>query len=222
MAGTYQITVFNNSPKPQTMVFFQEPALYSVSGEAQVHSNCLASRQMAAKPKVGSAQIRFMTDIGLYAGVRSLSSPFEAGLSDSYVIAEVPIEIASSSNRIVKNMTRMSVDSGLALSPPVNSSGILEGTFRIVTPVFTPATTPYNVGLAALDRHNIMLSNYIAAPPNQSIDVKPIAKFYVATGNYVAGRIIDFNSVSAALCDASTGKDEFQVIYNPNGTWTVN
>ena len=195
MADTYQITVFNNSPKPQTMVFFQEPALYSVSGEAEVHSNCLASRQMAAKPKVGSAQIRFTMDIGLYAGVRSRSSPFEAGLSDSFVIAEVPIEIASS-NRIVKNMTRMSVDSGLALSPPVNSSGILDGTFRIVTPVFTPATTPYSVGLAALDRHNIMLSSYIEAPPNQSIDVQPIAKFYVATGNCVAGRIIDFNSVA--------------------------
>ena len=221
MATIYQITVTNNSPSPQTMFFFQQPAKYS--GSSTVYSNSLASQQIAAKPSVGTAQIQFTADIQIYAGVQTQSTPIEVSLVNTSSIAEVPIDVASSSNPNAKDMTTMSVDTGLALSAPVTGAGIEDGAFRIVTPTFNPVTTPYNAGLAALAQQNILLSNFVVANPNQNIDVMPQVIFYVATGSYTAGMVIDFDSVSnnAALCDATNGQEDFMVTYNADGTWTV-
>jgi hypothetical protein len=120
-------------------------------------------------------------------------------------------------------MTLMSVDPYLALTPPVNAPGVQPGAFRIKTPVFDPSLNPYNAGLAALVSGDIVLSNYIAAQGNILLDVQPIVKFYVATGSYDAGTVVNFSeaSATAALCDATSGHDDFWVTYNTDGSWTV-
>jgi hypothetical protein len=219
MANLYKIIVTNDSPEPQMMFFFQQPAVYS--GSPTVYSNSLGSMQIAAQPLVGRSQITFIMELEFYAGVQSRPRPIEVGQANSGAIAEVPIDVSASGTE--DDATRMSVTNGLSLSPPVNSPGVENGTFRIITPIYDPIITPYNAGLAAIIQGEIILSSFVTANPNQYIDVQPVIKFYVATGDYSAGTVIDFNSSSliAAVCDATTGREEFFVTYNLDGTWTV-
>lgn len=223
MATIYQITVTNNSPYPETMFFFQKPAVYS--GGAEIYSNSLASEPMSAKPSVGTSQVQFTMELQFYAGIQTQPTPIEVGVANVSSVVEVPIDVASSSNANAQDMTEMSISSqgAIALSPPVAGSGVEGGAFRIITPTFNPNTMQYNAGLAALANGNIVLSNFITAQPNQNIDVQPIVQFYVATGSYTAGTVVNFDTVSAtaALCDATGGKEDFNVTYNADGTWTV-
>ena len=223
MATTYQITVTNNSSEPQTMFFFQQPAAYS--GGSQVYTNSLASEPMSAKPSVGISQVQFSIVDQYYAGIQTQTSPPQIGVANVTSIVAVPIDIASSGSTNETDLTNMSVSEqgAISLSPPVNGTGVESGAFRIITPVFNPATQSYNAGLAAMANGELVLSNFITAQPNQDIDVQPIVTFYVATGSYTAGTVVNFDSVSAssALCDATGGKEDFQVTYNANGTWTV-
>lgn len=99
----------------------------------------------------------------------------------------------------------------------------MPGGFRIESPNFNPAQGSYNAGLAALSDGNLVLSNFVSAEPGKNIDIQPIVKFYVATGSYVPGMVVNFETTSktAAVCDATTGKDTFKVTYLANGTWKV-
>jgi len=224
MANVYRIAVSNNSPEPQTMFFFQEPAKYI--GQDEIYTNSLAHVAMSAKPVSGQAQAQFLMELQFYAGIQTQTKPPQVGVAEVSSIVEVPVDLSSSGNKTTKSLTKMSIsDQGaLSLSPPVSGTGIEGGAFRIVTPTFNAVTQSYNAGLAAMANGNILLSNFIIADPNKNIDVQPIVKFYVATGSYTAGTVVDFDSVSvtAALCDASQGDENFHVIYNQDGTWTVN
>ena len=59
--------------------------------------------------------------------------------------------------------------------------------------------------------------------PNQNTDVQPIVKFYINTGSYTPGTVVNFtqSSANAALCDATDGTLNFKVTYEADGTWTV-
>ncbi len=220
MANIYKIIVNNESNTSQDMFFFQEPAKYSAG--AQIYSNSLGNSMIAAKPAKGNAQIQFTMELQFYAGVQTQPTPIKIGEANLSSIAQVPIDVASTSDKLA-DMTQMSVDDGLALSPPVNQEGVEGGAFRVVTPTFNPIATPYNAGLAAIADNEIVLSNFIVAEPNKSIDVQPIVKFYVATGSYEAGTVVNFDTTStgAAVCDATDGQEEFFVTYNVDGTWSV-
>ena len=219
MANIYNVTVNNESPEPQDLFFFQKPAIY-VGGQ-EIYSNSLGSKQIASKPVDGEAQVQFQMELQFYAGVQSQPTPITVGEANLSTIAEVPIDVNSKGTEA--DTTNMSVDAGLALSPPANSAGVEGGAFRIITPTFNPTTTPYNAGLAAKAEGKLVLSNFTIAEPNKDIDVQPIVIFYVATGSYQAGTVVNFDttSVKAAVCDATTGKEDFFVTYNADGTWTV-
>ena len=220
MANIYKIIVNNKSNHPQDMFFFQEPAIY-VGGQ-EIFSNSLGSKRIAAAPKLGNAQIQFQMEMQFNAGVQTQPIPIKIGESNVSSIAQIPIDI-SSSNQKSKNTTRMSINEGLALSPPDHLEGVEGGAFRIITPTYNPVTTPYNAGLSATADGEIVFSNFVSAEPNKNIDVQPVLKFHVATGSFQAGTVINFDSISttSALCDASNGKEEFFVTYNLDGTWTV-
>ncbi len=90
--------------------------------------------------------------------------------------------------------------------------------------MFNPVLANYNAGSAVQTlTGGIVLSNFVTAQPNSNIDCQPIIKFYVQTGTYTPGTVMNFTSSSAtaALCDATPGYSSFSVSYNPDGTWTV-
>ncbi|MCP1850225.1 MULTISPECIES: hypothetical protein [unclassified Bradyrhizobium] len=69
----------------------------------------------------------------------------------------------------------------------------------------------------------VTFSNFVTAQPNNNLDCQPIRIFYVQTGIYTAGTVMNFtaSSATAAVCDATPGYSSFSVVYNANGTWTV-
>ncbi|BAM90242.1 hypothetical protein S58_42570 [Bradyrhizobium oligotrophicum S58] len=55
------------------------------------------------------------------------------------------------------------------------------------------------------------------------IDCQPVMIFYVQTGEYPAGTVVNFTnaSINAAVCDATPGYTTFNVTYNADGSWSV-
>jgi hypothetical protein len=98
------------------------------------------------------------------------------------------------------------------------------GAFRIVVPTYDPALQTYNGGSAVkLANGNVVLSNFVTLGPTTNLDCQPILKFYVQTGTYTSGTVMNFSSgsIGAALCDATSGFTTFNVSYNADGTWSV-
>ncbi|WP_210262048.1 hypothetical protein [Bradyrhizobium aeschynomenes] len=57
----------------------------------------------------------------------------------------------------------------------------------------------------------------------QESDCQPDTIFYVQTGNYPPGTVVNATdaSINAAVCDATSGCTTFSVTYNADGSWTV-
>ncbi|MDM8545316.1 hypothetical protein QUF61_02365 [Candidatus Venteria ishoeyi] len=122
------------------------------------------------------------------------------------------------------NGTEMQINP-LGLTKPSETAGVESGAFRITTPTFNPNVDKYNLGLGVKNADgSSALSNFIEAEPNKNIDVQPKLVFYVQTGSYEAGIVVNFttSSVNAAICDATDGTITFNVVYNNDGTWSVN
>lgn len=215
MATTYTIHVINNSPNQQTFFIFQEPAAYSEG--SRVYSN-----SMFSTPLSPNSQLTLSMEWQFYAGVQPQLEPVKLGQANLTPLAAVPIDLSANDTEF--DTTTMSVTEGLALSDSVSGEGLETGAFRIVTPVFTPSPAfSYNAGPALNVGGKIILSSFVMVSPDQRIDVQPVAKFYVSTGNYTASTVIDFAAATAdaALCDGTDGQTTFTVTYNANGTWTV-
>jgi len=223
MSTEYEIIVENESPYAQEFYFFQEPAIYS--GGAKVYTNSVGHGGLPAKG-AGRNQITFTLEQQYYAGAQKQVKPLVLCLEQIEQVSQVPIDLASSSGQ-TKDSTTLVIDdttTTLYLSDPVFAPDVQKGAFRIITPSFNPHQQRFNVGLSSINDGKILLSNFIDAQPNKNTDVQPIAKFYVATGTYTEGTVIDFStsSAKAAKCDATGGKLKFNVTYNADGTWTVN
>ncbi|MDJ0680744.1 MAG: hypothetical protein QNJ18_12860 [Xenococcaceae cyanobacterium MO_167.B52] len=162
-----------------------------------------------------------------YAGAQTQVPNLVVGQASGYTTASQPIDLTSSDpNTQTNNTTNMSVDPSLGLSVPAYTEGVQSGAYRIVTPQFNSVAEKYNAGLAIQNASTgtVVLSNFINAEPLKNIDCQPILIFYVQTGNYEAGSVINFttSSVGAALCDTTQGITTFNVDYNADGSWTVN
>jgi hypothetical protein len=154
---------------------------------------------------------------------KQVSRP-QVGLDSGYLSAVRPIDLTPAEGIPIRNSTKMIISPALGLTDPVSTAGVQKGAFRITTAQFDPVLTPYNAGLASKSPiGTVTLSNFVVAQPNQNIDCQPILNFYVQTGGYSSGTVIDFtqSSTNAALCDATQGTYAFNVVYNSNGTWSV-
>jgi hypothetical protein len=222
MATLYTINIVNNSSAFQNFYVFQEPAVYT--GGQKVYSNSLWNQGILPNSQGGSSAT-FMLLQQFYAGVQQQITPPEVGGVSGYSSAIQAIGLTPATGGTpTNNTTTMLISPALGLTPPVSTTGPQAGAFRIVTPTFNPTVTPYNAGLASQSPSGVVtLSNFVVAQPNQNIDCQPVVKFYVQTGTYTPGTVINFttSSTNAAVCDATTGFVTFNVIYNIDGTWTV-
>jgi hypothetical protein len=224
MSTVLTINVKNDSPYQNQFFIFQQPAIYA--GGPTVYSNSLYNRNLAG---AGSgAQLTFMTNTQYYAGVQETDIGIPSvGTASGYESATQPIDLAAKNNTPPNNdSTIMNWDpdqQALGLSTPTNNPNVLGGAFRIVTAQYNPTVTPFNVGSATFVNNNVVLSNFIIGKPNTNIDCQPILKFYVQTGNYQPGIVMNFasSSVNSAICDFTGGKTQLLVTYNANGSWTV-
>ncbi len=217
MSTLLKINVVNNLPANQNIFIFQAPAIYS--GGAQVYTNSLYMQQLA--PANLGASLTFQANLQFYAGVQQAATQTPVvGQVSGYESAIQPIDLTSASNTPTNNATSMSLP--LGLNSPTYETGVQAGAFRIITPVYNSVAS-YNAGSALSANGTTMLSSFVTAQPNQNIDCQPILKFYVATGSYTPGTVMNFtqSSATAGLCDFTGGYGQANVSLNQDGTWTV-
>ncbi|MBB1093204.1 hypothetical protein HUU61_18180 [Rhodopseudomonas palustris] len=222
MTTTITINVTNNSNSLQNFFFFQQPASYS--GGPQVYTNSLYSQALLPYSTSG-AVLTFTMILQYYAGVQQQVAPPEVGQPSGQLAAIQAINLTSAAGGPqTNNTTNMTVSPSLGLSVPAWTAGPQSGSFRIVTPTFNPVLANYNAGSAVQSLSGaITLSNFVTAQPTSNLDCQPVIKFYVQTGTYTAGTVMNFtnSSINAAICDATPGFTTFNVTYNIDGTWTV-
>jgi hypothetical protein len=216
------INVRNLSPNLQNFFFFQQPAIYI--GGQQVYTNSLYTSALSPYSTSGGV-LSFTMVLQYYAGVQQQVAPPQVGQPSGQMSAIQAIGLTSAQGGPqTANTTNMVVTPALGLSPPTYTSGPQTGSFRIVVPTYNPVLTAYNAGSAVQTINNqVVLSNFVTAQPTTNLDCQPILKFYVQTGTYVAGTVMNFTSSSAnaATCDFTPGYSSYSVDYTPEGTWTT-
>lgn len=220
MSTLIQINVKNESQYLQNMFFFQQPAVYA--GGSQVYSNSLLSASLLPFSQSGSVYT-FLLDLQYYAGVQQQIPALQVGEPSGYNSAIQPIGLTPAQGAPTSNSTTMLLPA-LGLAPPVTDASVQHGAFRIVAPSFTPALQQYNGGSAVqLANGSVVLSNFTTVMPMTNLDCQPILKFYVQTGTYTSGTVMNFtqSSTNSALCDATGGFTTFNVTYTADGKWLV-
>jgi hypothetical protein len=216
------INVRNESLTTQNFFFFQQPAIYT--GGQGVYTNSLFTQALFPYSTSG-AVLTFSVILQFYAGVQQQDSPPVVGQSSGQLAASQAIGLTPAAGGApTNNRTTMTVSPSLGLSVPVSTPGPQTGSLRIITPPFNPLLTNYNAGSAVQTlTGGVTLSNFVTAQPNSNLDCQPIIKFYVQTGTYTPGTVMNFTSSSAtaALCDATPGFSTFDVRYRPDGTWSI-
>jgi hypothetical protein len=159
-----------------------------------------------------------------YAGVQQQTNPPQVGQPSGYTSATQPIDVTpAAGGNPTKNTTIMTA-TPLGLSTPFNSPDPQTGSFRIQVPTYNPVLGNYNAGSAVRQVNGgVVLSNFVTAQPTTNLDCQPIIKFYVQTGTYTPGTVMNFTSSSAtaAVCDFTPGYTVYSVSYNLDGTWTA-
>lgn len=223
MSTLLKIIVKNSQSVQNQFFFFQEPAIYT--GGPTVYTNSLYQRTLQAANMGG--EITFMTNLQFYAAVQETGTATpQVGQSSGYESAEQAIDLTAKGNNPANhNSAAMSYDptgDSLGLAAPVNMAGVQEGAFRVVTAKYQPPKY-FNVGSSVTVNSQIVLSNFVVGQPQSNVDCEPILKYYVQTGSYVPGTVMDFtlSSTKAALCDFTGGYVQAVVTYKPNGDWDV-
>jgi hypothetical protein len=222
MATLITINVTNNSSTIQNFFFFQQPAKYA--GGSEVYTNSLYTQTLLPY-KTSGAVLSFTMLLQYNAGVQQQVAPPQVGQPSGQLAAIQPINLTPAAGGTqTNNTTTMSVSPSLGLSVPISTTGPQAGSFHIVTPIFNPVLGNYNAGSAVKALSGtVTLSNFVTASPNSNLDCQPVITFYVQTGTYTPGTVMNFtaSSINAAVCDATPGYTTFNVSYNVDGTWTV-
>jgi hypothetical protein len=224
MSTLLKIIVYNDTMYQAGFFFFQQPAIYA--GGQIVYSNSLYNR---ALPPAGSgSSLTFQTNVQFYAAVQEAdTSTPSVGQSSGFETASQAIDLAaagnSPQNHDSTSMTWDQNSAALGLTVPANNPLVQPGAFRITTAQYNPAINPFNAGSAVSVNSNVVLSNFVVAPPLMNIDCQPVLKYYVQTGSYQPGTVMNFSesSVGSASCDFTRGHTQAVVHYKNDGTWDV-
>lgn len=219
MSTLLTINVKNYQKQTQNFYFFQEPAIYS--GGGPVYSNSLYSLSLGNYDDTG-AILTFQVNMQYYAGIQQTHSLPQVGAASGFASASRAIDLTpKAKGSLPNNWTEASV-APLGLSRPKHLEGVQAGSFRIETPI---ADSPpyYNIGSAVSVNGGIVLSNFVHANPSNYTDCQPILKYYVQTGLYTPGNVMNFtqSSKTAAGCDFTGGYTTCDVELESNGKWSI-
>lgn len=225
----YTIVVRNMSATTQYFHVFQQQATFHPAVAASsILSGSLGCQAVGNYDATG-ASIDFEMGAEIYAGAistapavppsRSARARTMVKVASTNVVRA--IDLASGSTTAL-DCTTLSV-SPLGMSSPVNQTGIAEGAFGVNVPSYTPTPDPQlYCGLATINGNgSVLLSSYIAPPPNATMTCAPTQIFYVKTGYKADGDVVAYDTTNAASCDFTTGYTRMNVTYNANGTFST-
>jgi hypothetical protein len=218
------INVRNLASTSKSFFCFQRPSIYTGTGlSGDVYAICLYGRELPASGTPGVWACSISSQI--YAGtqMQNPSPPEPAQPSGAPPVTQAIELTPPAGGPPTSNATTLSLTPSLALSVPTSTSGPPVGAFRIVTQNFTPFINNYNIGLALETGVGMLMSNFAKAQPSSVLDCQPSPIFYVQTGSYFPGTVIDLYPppTNVAVCDATSGSTSFKVTYNEDGSWTV-
>ncbi|MQB40833.1 hypothetical protein [Rhizobium sp. ICMP 5592] len=219
MSTLLTINVKNYQKQTQNFYFFQEPAIYT--GGGPVYSNSLYSLSLGNHDDTG-AILTFEVNLQYYAGIQQAHTLPQVGSASGYASASRAVDLTPRSSGSSPNNSTDATVTPLGLSRAKYEEDVQAGAFRINTPI---AGSPpyYNVGSAVAVNGGIVLSNFVQANPNSHTDCQPILKYYVQTGWYTPGNVMNFtqSSRSAAGCDFTGGYTVCDVELDSTGKWSV-
>ncbi|MBP7704721.1 MAG: hypothetical protein KA105_05490 [Caulobacter sp.] len=217
MTTLLTINVTNNAPFTEAFYVFQRPALFT--GGGMVYSNSLWSQSLPSYNQSGAIMTVQMS-AQPFAGIQQAQGTPQVGQSSGYATATRAIQLANGAGG-TPDWTTASVQP-LGLSAPVSGVGVQPGAFRVTTPVYQPLAL-YNLGSSVELNGELVLSSFVVANPASNTDCQPVLTFYVTTGTFTPGSVINFyqSSVSAAVCDFTGGHSTANVTLNADGTWSV-
>nr|WP_295105380.1 hypothetical protein [uncultured Caulobacter sp.] len=218
MSTLLTINVTNLGASTQEFYFFQQPAVYS--GGSAVYSNSLYSQSLGNYQETG-AQLTFQVNMQYYAGIQQAHRTPTIGQTSGYASASRAIDLTPATGS-ANSATMASIDP-LGLSQPSAGVNVQPGAFRITTPTYLSPPSIYNVGSAVEVNGGITLSNFVVANPSSHTDCQPILKYYVQTGKYTAGTVMNFtqSSVNSAICDFTGGYSIINASLNADGSWST-
>ena len=223
MSSMIKINLVNTGNVPQKFFFFQTPAQYT--GGSDIYSNSIQNVTLSPNGSFASSYT-FLINTQFFAGVQQTFSAPQVGKQSGYLSSIRPINLTPSDPALASGnaVAFSNSESTWGLGAPSADQTTQKGAFRISAPTFDSNVNFINAGSAVqLNDGSIVLSSFTNLLPNQNVDCQPIQQFYVQTGGYTPGTVMNFSAASttAALCDATTGNNDFNVIYNPDGTWSV-
>ena len=212
---TYNVRVLNQSGFPKDYVLFSEPPAVTSSGAAvEVFTNAWVTFTGVGNGGFDSVTIDEITD-AYWGTTPSALSPTVVVMQGGFA----GVVTATRDSVIFSNASG-------AVGFGANQSGIANtGSFQIEAQSDFTAANNYVFGLAKPTGTPIPSPvATFAAEPNDTFEVIPVVKFYVADGNYVAGEIIDvqsFSTVPAAIDFTGLPSQTATVVQGTNGSFTV-
>lgn len=228
MSDLFAINVSNAQSVRSSFFLFQQPALF---GKTAGTPNSLYCGTVL--PAEDGAQLALRLDATAYAMVVEIDPPApishmapSPGVIGVHQVASQQIDLAAPSDSpALAQSTTMIWDStgrSLGLAKPSHQQGVPAGAFRIQTATFAPPDA-FQVGAGAVVNGAKVLSSFIGAKPQLTVDCAPVQKYYIAAGSETFGTPLNFAQASknAQLCDFTSGHHTADVTYNTDGSWSV-
>jgi hypothetical protein len=213
--ATYTIRIYNQSLANKSYVVFMQPPVVSASGGTPpIYTNAWATFENVTNGSWDTVEYSDTT----YA----YWTPANAALTPGAVLdsgGAMPVNTATG-NAVTFSNTGATGFTSVASPDPAQN-----GSFSITSP---PDFTPANSFVFGLASHN---GGVVPAPtacfqaqPNETYNITPVVKFYVADGLYTPGQVIDVPAISdtcAAIDFTGQPQTTATVAHGPNGAFTV-
>ena len=218
MASSYEIIVRNLSQTVLYFHVFQKQASFQPPiASGSIFASSLGCQSLGNSVQSG-AQISFVFERQVYAGALTTMAPKPLP-SNALIVADAigaatrflvsstaaaqPIALSGGNpGASPANCTTLSLDP-LGLSPPAYQAGLADGSFGIDVPPYTPVPVPELYCGAAVftgDGH-IILSSFLAPPPNMTTACAPQPVYFVKTGYQPTGNVLAYDESLSARCD---------------------
>ncbi|KAK4209236.1 hypothetical protein QBC37DRAFT_378293 [Rhypophila decipiens] len=194
MATNYNITIINTSGATQSYLLFAVvPKVNATSGE--VYTNVfMAAPPIISKPN-GSSQTYFNITREFYAicgtSIRNLSAGVQVGTSDYEPV------VLGTNQKPGTTMSFTTADGAHFPMPPPAATAP-NGGYTIATDSSFKIPNPNNtfIGLGGMNMNGnvVPVATFLAAP-STTYNIYPVVKYYIATGTYSPGEIINVQSI---------------------------
>ncbi|KAJ4244565.1 hypothetical protein NW762_014420 [Fusarium torreyae] len=224
MPNNYQITIINQSDRPQTYLLFQNSPKVNPQPGSNVFTNIYQAS--AIIPPGGDANFAITSQ---WYGINGTSPA--AALSTNVKVSTgqgLPVTLGSGATPgTTLGLTTFNSDGeDPEFNPTTPAAAAGNGAFQIVTDsTFTPLNqNNIFVGLGAPspdDPDLITPTVTFPAEPSVTYTIWPHNQWYICTGSFEAGSIIDVQAVGAKQeVDFENGRAEQTFIQGPNGTYS--